>query len=276
MLDIRRRTGALFGAVLVGHVVLISAQMNTARGVPVIEAASVGVVGEAQRATAGLIDGLRGAWGGYIALRDVEQENARLARENAELQVRLQEERALARQARGLERLLGLQRRLSIETAAAGIIAGAASPDFATVTIDKGTAAGLAGDMAVVAPSGVVGRVVRPTARTSTVQLLIDRNAAAGAMLEASRVQGVVVGTGDGGLRLDFVPPTTEVVVGDLVVTSGIDGIYPKGFILGQIESVERRGEDWGEIRVRPAVDFSALEAVLVVTGVADSAGAPH
>ena len=276
MLDIRRRTGYLFGAVLVGHVVLISAQMNTERGVPVLEAASVGVVGEVQRAAAGLVDGVRGVWGGYVALREVARENQRLERENADLQVRLQQERAVASQARGMERLLGLQRRVTLVTEAAGIIAGAASPDFATVTIDKGTAAGLAGDMAVIAPSGAVGRVIRPTARTSTVQLLIDRSAAAGAMIERSRVQGVAVGTGEGDLRLDFVPGTADVEVGDLVVTSGIDGIYPKGFILGQIESVERRGEAWGDIVIRPAVNFAALEAVLVVTGAAPVAGAPH
>jgi rod shape-determining protein MreC len=118
--------------------------------------------------------------------------------------------------------------------------------------------------------------VIRPTARTSTVQLLIDRSAAAGAMIERSRVQGVAVGTGEGDLRLDFVPGTADVEVGDLVVTSGIDGIYPKGFILGQIESVDRRGEAWGDIVIRPAVNFAALEAVLVVTGAAPVAGAPH
>jgi rod shape-determining protein MreC len=276
MLDIRRRTGVLFGAVVVGHVVLISAQMNTEGGVPVIEAASVGVVGEVQRGAAGLIDGVRGVWDCYVALREVGRENERLQRENAALQVRLQEERAIAGQVRALERLLGLERRVPLATEAAGIIAGAASPDFATVTIDKGSAAGLVVDMAVVGPSGAVGRVIRPTGRTAVVQLLIDRNAAAGAMIERSRVQGVAVGTGDGNLRLDFMPGTADVEVGDLVVTSGIDGIYPKGFILGQIESVERRGEAWGDIIIRPAVNFSALEAVLVITGVEAPAEAPH
>ena len=105
------------------------------------------------------------------------------------------------------------------------------------------------------------------------VQLLIDRNAAAGALIERSRVQGVVVGTGEGWLRFDYVPGTASVEPGDLVVTSGIDGIYPKGFILGQIESVERRGDRFGAITLRPAVDFSTLESVLVVTG---RAGVPE
>ena len=134
------------------------------------------------------------------------------------------------------------------------------------MTINKGTRHGIKRDMAVIAPSGVVGRVFQPTGRAAMVQLLIDRNAAAGAMIERSRVQGLVVGTGSAGLRFDYVPATASVEPGDLLVTSGIDGIYPKGFILGQIESVERRGHEFGIIAVRPAVDFSTLESVLVVT----------
>lgn len=147
---------------------------------------------------------------------------------------------------------------------AAAVIAGGASPDFRTITIDKGTADGVRADMAVIAPAGVVGRVITPTARAAKVQLLIDRNAAAGALVERSRAQGVAVGTG-GALRLDYVSGTADVQAGDTVVTSGIDGIYPKGFVIGQIESVERGQGVFGAIAVRPAVDFSSLEAVLIV-----------
>ena len=104
-----------------------------------------------------------------------------------------------------------------------------------------------------------------PTARASKLQLLIDRNAAAGAIVERSRAQGVVVGTGTDQLRLDYVSGTADVQVGDRVVTSGIDGIYPKGFVIGQIESIQRGAGAFSAIVVRPAVDFSGLESVLVV-----------
>ena len=119
--------------------------------------------------------------------------------------------------------------------------------------------------MAVLSPSGVVGRVILPSLRASKVQLLIDRNAAAGAIVERTRAQGVVVGVGTDELRMDYVPGTADVKKGDLVVTSGIDGIYPKGFVIGTIESVDRGSGTYHEIRVRPAVDFSRLEEVLVV-----------
>jgi rod shape-determining protein MreC len=97
------------------------------------------------------------------------------------------------------------------------------------------------------------------------VQLLVDRNAAAGALIERSRAQGVVEGAGDGRLRLDYVSETSDVAIGDTVVTSGIDAIYPKGFVIGQIDSLEKNGVAYGTIGVRPSVDFSSLEDVLVV-----------
>jgi rod shape-determining protein MreC len=144
------------------------------------------------------------------------------------------------------------------------VIAGGASPDFRTATIDKGTSDGLKPDMAVISPAGVVGRIILPTSRAAKIQLLIDRDAAAGAVTERSRAQGVVVGTGTS-LRFDHVPGTADIKIGDRVVTSGIEGIYPKGFEIGQIESIDRRGGEFSAVIIRPTVEFSSIEAVLVV-----------
>ena len=161
--------------------------------------------------------------------------------------------------------LLGLKTRTRLETLAAEVIAGPATPEFRTVTIGKGTAAGIRPDMGVLAPNGVVGRVIVPSASASKVQLLIDRNAAAGALVERSRSQGVVLGEGDATMRLDFVNSTADIRVGDTIVTSGVDGIYPKGFLIGKVEKIERSGASYKNIQVQPAVDFSTLEDVLVV-----------
>lgn len=264
LLDIRQRTGYLFIGLTIGHIVLISAQVTTERGVPILETVTFGVFAEVQRAASIAIGGMQAWWSDYVALQEVRRENDWLRTEVAQLQVRLQQERALAQRSRTLESLLELRSEADLPTVAASVIAGGASPDFRTITIDKGSADGLRPDMAVIAPAGVVGRVIIPTARAAKVQLLIDRNAAAGALVERSRAQGVAVGTG-GELRLDYVSGTADVQVGDTVVTSGIDGIYPKGFVIGQIESVERGQGVFGAIAVRPAVDFSSLEAVLIV-----------
>jgi rod shape-determining protein MreC len=209
---------------------------------------------------------VRNAWSGYIGLRHVKAENDQLKRQLAASQVALQEQRALADRARGLENLLEMREHLTLATTAAQIIGAAATPDFRTVTLDKGTRDGLRADMAIISPVGVVGRLVVPSARSAQVQLLVDRNAAAGAIVERSRAQGVVVGGGDDRLTMEYVSETSDVVVGDVVVTSGIDGIYPKGFVIGRVEHVEKNGTAYKRITVKPSVDFSALEEVLVVT----------
>jgi rod shape-determining protein MreC len=272
LLDIRQRTGWLFMAVVVGHILLISTQVATRRGVPVVEALTFGVFAEVQRTTTSGIGSVRDVWQNYFALQQTRQENQQLRTEVAQLRVGLQQERALAEQSRMLQKLLDMKMETPLKTTAAYVIAGAASPDFRTATIDKGTSDGLKPDMAVISPAGVVGRIILPTSRAAKIQLLIDRDAAAGAVTERGRAQGVVVGTGTS-LRFDHVPGTADIKVGDRVVTSGIEGIYPKGFEIGQIESIERRAGEFSAIIIRPTVEFSSIEAVLVVLTGSNRAG---
>jgi rod shape-determining protein MreC len=265
LVDLRQRSGFLFLAVTLGQILLISAQVNTKSGVPVIERVTFGIFSEVQRGLSGGFSGIHNLWSGYIGLRHLKVENDALKRELSSAQVAVQEQRALADRTRGLELLLELREHLELKTVAAEIIGAAAAPDFRTLTIDRGTRDGVRADMSVIAPAGVVGRLVVPSLRSAKVQLLIDRNAAAGAIIERTRAQGVVVGSGDDRLRLDYVSEVFDVVAGDVVMTSGIDGIYPKGFIIGRIESDERVGGSYKRILIKPAVDFSALEEVLVV-----------
>jgi rod shape-determining protein MreC len=277
--DIRQRTTVLFIAVILGHILLISAQVNSRTGVPLLEVVTFGIFAELQRGAAGVTGGIRGAWRTYVDLRGVRAENEQLKRQLGEVQVRLQQERATAERARQLEQLLGFQHQIDLQTIPAAVIGAGPSPDFRSFTIDKGSNDGVRTDMAVIAPTGVVGRIVTPTRQASKVQLLIDRNAAAGALIDRSRAQGVVVGArGERGedeqgrrpdddlLRMEYVSATADVRPGDRVVTSGIDGIYPKGYEIGKVEKVDR-GSFYKVILVRPAVDFNQLEEVLVVAG---------
>jgi rod shape-determining protein MreC len=265
VVDIRRRTGYLFLAVIVGHVILISTQVTTKRGVPMLEAVVFGIFSEVQRGANTVATSVRSSWQDYFALRQVRSENEQLKQQLGELRVRLQEERGLAQQSQSLQKLLDLKTSSTLSTTAASVIAGGASPEFRTITIDRGTGDGLRADMAVLAPAGVVGRIIQPSSRAAKVQLLIDRSAAAGAIIERTRAQGVVVGTGADELRMDYVAGSADVKAGDVVVTSGIDGIYPKGFVIGQIQSVRRGAGEFSAIVIRPAVDFTSLEAVLIV-----------
>jgi rod shape-determining protein MreC len=266
LIDIRHRSGFLFLAVMLGHILLISVQVSSKSGVPILEAVTFGIFAELQRGVSYGVNGIRQVWGGYAGLRHVKVENEELKRQLAVAQVDVQQQRALANRSRALEKLLDLRDRTNLPTIAAEIIAAGATPDFRTLTIDKGTNDGLRKDMAVISPAGVVGRIVVPSARAAKVQLLIDRNAGAGALIERSRAQGVVVGGGDDEhLLMEYVSEVSDIVVGDVVVTSGIDGIFPKGFVIGRVDAVEKSGGAYKRIVVKPAANASSLEEVLVI-----------
>jgi len=263
--DFRQRTAVLFIAVVLGHIILISAQVNSSAGVPLLETVTFGAFAEVQRGAARVTGNIRDAWSGYGNLRGVRAENEELKRQLGELQVQIQQQRAQAERAGQLERLLGFKQDLTIETIPATVIGASASLEFRGITIDEGSNTSVTANMAVIAPTGLIGRVVTPTQHASKVQLLIDRNAAAGALVERSRAQGIVIGENKDTLRMDFVAATADVKKGDTIVTSGVDGIYPKGFVIGKIEEVNDGNGIYKAIRVRPSVDFNTLEEVLVV-----------
>jgi rod shape-determining protein MreC len=274
MLDIRRRTGVLLLVMIIGQLVLISAQVQSKSGLPVFQAVTFGAFASVQGGTTGALHGVRDFWGSYLWLRGVRSENEALRKQVAELEVRLQEERALASRSARLQALLNLQTTAPLPTIAADVIAGNPNPGMLTLTIGRGSADGVQTDMAVVAPAGVVGRIVGvPATHAARVQLLIDRNAAAGALTERTHAGGLVVGVdADPPLAMDLVSNLADVNAGDLIVASGVDGIYPKGFAIGHVESSQRGPGLYRAITVRPAVDFSSLEEVLVVLVPARSA----
>lgn len=276
----RRRVGPLLVTTLLGHLLLVSLQVNTAGGVTVFSALVFGAFGEVQRLAGGAASAAETSWARYVALWRVQDENVRLRAQVEDLEIRLQEQRSLAQRAERLEGLLGVQPRVPQKTVAAEVVAGDATSWFRTVTIDRGSRDGIAPDMAVLSPRGLVGRIIgrpAPTARAARVQLLVDRSAAAAAMIERSRTGGIVVGDDGVMLRMDFVSTLADVRVGDQVVSSGLDGIYPKGFPIGEVVAVESGIGLYQSVRVKPAVDFSAVEDVLVVIepSPAPSAGTP-
>ena len=173
-----------------------------------------------------------------------------------------------------LRELLGLQRSWrQMDTVNAQVIATPPSNYKWAVTIDKGRAAGLRPDMAVVAPQGLVGKVVGASSNTATVLLLIDPDGAAGARLEGEGSAGIVRGNGGAEyLSLDHIRTDTEIDVGDSVVTSGLDrGIFPAGIEIGSVAEVGGEEADVSaEIAVDPSVDFESLQEVMVLLDTGD------
>jgi len=263
--DAGRRARSLLVAVVLGHVLLISTQVATPAGPSLLRTTVVAVVTEFQEASWRAAGALHAIWNGYAALRGVREENARLVRENTDLRVQLQQARANAAGADDMRALLGLRPHLPWKTTGADVVAGSLSPDYRAITIDKGFGDGIARDMPVINAAGVLGRVALPAGNTATVQLIIDRSAAAAVRIDRTRTEGIALGNGDGTLRLEYLSATAEIAEGDTVVTAGIDGIYPPGLDVGRIEKVERAGPAYRRVVIRPFADFARLETVLVL-----------
>jgi len=158
-----------------------------------------------------------------------------------------------------------------MDTVAAQVVGRDGVPWFRTLTLDRGEADGVALDAPVMSPTGVVGRVFAVGPHAARVQVLLDRDSGAGVLVERSRVPGVVSGqvsgqaSGAEDLVLEYVPERSDVAVGDVVVTSGVDGIYPKGLVVGRVRYVGKGSGLFRDIRVEPSARFDRLEVVLVV-----------
>lgn len=197
-------------------------------------------------------------------LSELKEEIERLSARNVEL-----EEAAVT--AKELQTLLDLRNTYNLQSIAAHVIAGSTDSWTSTITIDKGLAAGLAVGMPVVDGSGAIGQLIDCSASTSTVRLLSDENSSVSAMIQSSRAQGMLRGSPDGTLYLSFIRTDQTVDVGDIVVTSGLGGVFPKGLPLGKIASVESTpGSTYYTIVIEPFSLASNLEEVMVITSLTE------
>jgi rod shape-determining protein MreC len=262
-MDLRRRTATLFVVLCLGHVLLISSQVQTRSGGSVLHEATFGGVAKVQYGVGSLFGWIGGLWGNYVGLRGAARENeARVL----ELEGQLQGERARATRVDSLEAALELKRTVVAPSIAARVIAGNPMPGVLTVNIDRGTEDGIAPNMPVINGKGVVGRVIgKPAAQYATIQLLADRTGWAGAIAERSGVAGGVSGGHPDGLfRFELLSSAADVAAGDRVITSGQDGIYPHGFLIGEVVRIDGSGKN-RVVLVGPAVNFARIDVVLVL-----------
>ncbi len=205
-------------------------------------------------------------WHNYFYLRGVRQENRDLKQQIRQMEidrVRLSED---ANQARRLQALLDFKEQFIAKTVAAQVIGSSGSEQSRSVYIDKGANAGLKPDMAVITGDGVVGKILRVFQSTSQVLLVNDQTSGVGAILEKSRLQGILRGTPAGEIVLEKVMSDQPVQPGDKVLTSGGDQIFPKGLPVGTVTRISPGSELFLNIRVKPAADLNRLEEVLVIT----------
>jgi rod shape-determining protein MreC len=196
----------------------------------------------------------------------VRQENASLKKKLNHLEIENSKYQELLLANQRLQKLLNFQESTDEPLLPARVIGWDSSGLFKSIIIDKGEDDGLTINMPAVSSEGVVGRVVSVSAHYAQVLLITDQNSAVDGLLQRSRGRGTLKGRGSGQCYFDYVIKTRDVKVGDVIVTSGMGGMFPKGLLLGTVSEIEESPHEFfKQVQVAPAVDLSKVEEVLVV-----------
>lgn len=203
----------------------------------------------------------------YFDLVGVRQENVALRKELAQLESQRARMTELEVENRHLSDLLELKEALDTPAVAANVIGGDAGGIERTLVLGEGSDSGLRRDLPVVSTEGVVGRLILVSPEAARVLLINDHNSALDAFDQRSRARGIVAGVVDDGLMMKYVDRSEDIKPGDTIVSSGVDGIFPRGLLVGRVGRVSQEGPGlFLNVEVSPAVDFRRLEQVLILT----------
>lgn len=213
----------------------------------------------------GVADFTKSIWNNYFWLVDTRQRNISLDKENQLLRSQLLQVEEVSLQNERLRELLAFVDELDHPALPAQIIGEDPSPWSRTIVIDKGANSGLKAGLPVVAAQGVVGRIIKVAANSSRVMLVSDSSSNIAALVQRTRTRGIVHGLG-GNMSIKYAARNADIKVGDLIVTSGMGGVFPKGLPLGSIKTIEKRQFGFfQQVEVIPAVNFSYLEELMVM-----------
>ncbi len=209
---------------------------------------------------------VNGVWNGYIWLIDAKDENTSLKKELNQLKELNNRYLEYQQENKRLRRLLEFKKESSMMVVPAQIISKDSSSWFKTLLIDKGSDDAVKKNQAVVTHQGIVGRTIEATGNASKVLLLTDLNSSVAVLIQRNRAEGIMIGSEQEECRIKYLPRISDVKVGDVVITSGLGGIFPKGLRVGEITQIKKK--DYGlfqDARLQPYVKFSELEEVLIV-----------
>jgi len=205
-------------------------------------------------------------WRHYFNLVGVSKKNDSLVNELKAANEKNNRLRELELSHSRLQSLLEFKPNLERPVVAAVVVGKDPSPWLKTVVIDKGRDGGVQRGMPVVTPDGIAGLVIDTSDSYAKVLLIIDQNSALDALTQTTRARGIVKGESSGKLRLDFVLRRHDITAGDIIITSGLDGVFPKGLRVGYVHEVIKPNSGiFQEVSVTPYVDFEKLEEVLVI-----------
>ncbi|MGH9328147.1 MAG: rod shape-determining protein MreC [Terriglobia bacterium] len=250
-------------AVLLVQLVFLAFQVTRKHNVRLIKLWAVAAFDPFERSVRGLTDVTGTAIHTYDSAGQMQSENSNLRQQLAAAHAEILQLSEARVENAHLKSLLGLSRQLPLHSVAATVIATSPGTSSA-VFIDKGTDDGLATDLPVITPEGVVGKTVAVFPHTAQVLLITDRASGVGGMIEKTQAEGVLKGDGDDLCRFAYIMNQETVATGDMVVTSGLDQIYPRGLLVGRVVKVSD-GNIYKKITVKPEAALDRLEDVLVV-----------
>ncbi len=263
-----RKMAMIVGAIILIAVNIIVLSVNSKRPTPStgIGRFTISLVSPFQGIVSEAINSVKDIWKHYFLLVSVSKENAQLNRslkQAEEKNNRLVEmELSHAR----LKRLFDFQGTLQKRVVAAEVIGRDPSPWFKTIIINKGSREGVEQGMPVVIPEGIAGLVTDVAKNYAKILLVIDQNNAVDALIQRTRARGIIKGEPSGRLMLQYVLRKHEIQVGDVVISSGLDGVFPKGIRIGFVREVNKPDSGiFQQLAVTPYADFEKLEEVLVV-----------
>ena len=265
----RKRTVWVLAPLLIFHLVLLSIQIEDSSETTLLKTWALRVQSPVLIAGDIVFGGLKQIWHNYFWLVGAREENRRLKETVGRLSVLNRSYEEVRQENERLRNLLALSELLNedADLHIVGARVSARTPEFLAniLYIDRGLKHGVGVNAPVLSGNGIVGRVILATEYYSQVQLITNPDASIGAMLDESRTPGVLTGAGDALLVMNYISNTLPVKVGEFVLSSGLDGIFPKGIIIGTVVVSERGNDIFREIKVKPAVDLIRLEEVAIV-----------
>lgn len=263
----RRWLRALFVLLLVGGIfAVLNANAKAPRELSGFDRFVLNVSAPVQGAMSSAWLKTRSLWTRYISLVAVAEENASLRNKVTLLEYRLEVMHELELENQRLRRLLDFTNQQDRPFRTARVVGYDPTSHFRTVRIDRGSGGGVSPGMAVATDQGVVGKVLRSWTNYSDVLLVTDARSGVDCLIQRTRARGTVEGSGAEALRMKYLLRLDEVQEGDLVITSGYDGVYPSGLLVGTVSGVRKQPSGvFQEVQIVPVVDLSRIEEVVVL-----------
>lgn len=213
------------------------------------------------------LGGIKTVWMSYLYLANVSKENVLLKNDIARLMEENNQLKETVFLNKRLKELLEFKQSISASAVAADVIGIENTGWIKTATINKGASHGIKRDMAVVTPNGIVGRIIDVQPATSKILLVIDPRCNTDVIAQRSRIKGIAEGNGTDKLILKYVNHSDDIQIGDVLISSGLGGIFPKGLVIGEVVRVEKGDDNFFiYIEVKPGAELRKLEEVLIIT----------